>query len=221
LKDKSLFERLDKKWNEVAPTLFIYKDTAADEKDTVSQKIRESYFGDKAISEETFPELTNVFMDRFMGFGIVVMSQLYSKHAPVYLYLFAHKPETTGLKYLGVDKNFGMGHLDDLQFLFKLNIKKFPYPEITKDHSEAEISKGLVKTLSSFAENQKPTKTFGGVPTWENIEAGNPGKWFIIGGKTTSLGPLPDYFNKRVALWTELYGKELAKEKETPVQDEF
>lgn len=220
LKDKSLFERLDTKWNEIAPTLFIYKDTAADQKDVVSQKIRESYFGDKAINEETYLELTNVFMDRFMGFGVVIMSELYSKHAPTYLYLFTHKPEISGLKYLGVDKNFGMAHLDDLQYLFKLNIKKFPYPEITKDHSEVDLSKNLVKTLSSFAENGKPTKVWGDVKTWENIDAGKPSKWFMIGGKN-ALGPLPESFTKRVELWTELYKKELSKEKETPVQDEF
>jgi len=220
LKEKSLFEKLDKQWSEIAPTLFIYRDTATD-KDEVSKKIRESYFGDKEISEETFPELSNVFMDRFMGFGVVVMAQLYSKHAPVYMYLFAHQPQTTGLKYFGVDKNYGMGHLDELQYLFKVNINKFPYPEITNEHAEVDISKGLVKALGSFAENGKPTKSFGGVPTWEKIDAGNPSKWFIITGKDNALGPLPDYFNKRVVLWTELYGKELAKEKETPVQDEF
>lgn len=152
LKDKAIMEKVEKKWNEDAPLILLYKDTATD-KDVVSSKIREFYFGDKPINRETFLNLTDVMMDRFVGYGLVAAAKLYSKEAPVYVYYFSHTPETTTLKFLGVEnENFGMAHLDDVQYLFKINSEQFPFPEITKESKEYELSKGLVKVLSSFAE---------------------------------------------------------------------
>lgn len=152
LKKPELFEKLDKKWSDLAPLLFIYKDTAVN-KDDVSSKIRQFYFEDKTISRENFINLTDIFMDRFMGMGLVTTAKYYSKVAPTYLYIFEHKPETTGLKFFGIEnENFGLAHLDDVQYLFKINSKKLAYPEITKDHKEYQLSRNIVKLLSSFAE---------------------------------------------------------------------
>jgi len=220
LKEKPLMDKLDKEWMDLAPNLLVYKDTAKD-KDVVSAKIREFYFKDKPISEETFAELCNVFMDRFMGLGIVITSQLYSKSAPVYLYYFSHIPETSGLKFLGVDKSLGMAHLDDLQFLFKLNMKKFKFPEITKDSKEYQLSQNLVKLIGSFAENGKPTKVWGEGKEWKRMEAGDPSKWYKIGEETFTHETAPEQFQARIGFQVELFNKELSKEKETPVGDEF
>jgi bile salt-stimulated lipase len=220
LKNETLFERLDKKFNEIAPIAFIYKDTALD-KDAVTSKIREYYFGDKAINRETFMNLTNLFMDRFMGFGLVITAKLYSKHAPVYLYYFSHKPQTTGLSFFGIEENLGMGHLDDIQYLFKINSTKFPYPEITKDHAEYDLSKNLVKLLGSFAETGKPTKTYGEGKVWEKIDDGNPNKWYKLGLQTELRNPPPEHLAKRVEFWKGLYSEQLAKEKETPIVEPF
>lgn len=152
LKNPALYEKVDKQWDELSPLVFLYKDTATD-KDVVSSKIRQFYLQDKPVSRETFEKISEIFMDRFMGFPVVVTAQLYSKAAPVYLYYFSHKPETTSLKMYGIEnENFGMAHLDDLQFLFKIAHEKLPYPEITKESKEYELSHGLVKLLGSFAE---------------------------------------------------------------------
>lgn len=219
LKNETLFERLDKKFNEIAPIAFIYKDTAKD-KDVVTSKIREFYFGDKAINRETFMNLTNLFMDRYMGFGLVITAKLYSKHAPVYMYYFSHKPETTGLKFFGIEENFGMGHLDDVQFLFKINSTKLAYPEITKDHAEYQLSKNVIKLLGSFAENGKPTKTFGEGKNWDKVDDGNPNKWYKL-GPNTELKPAPEHLTKRIEFWRDLFTEQLAKEKETPIVEPF
>jgi len=220
LKNESLFERLDKKWNDVAPVAFIYKDTAVD-KDAVTSKIREFYFGDKPINRETFMNLTDLFMDRFVGFGLVISAKLYSKHAPVYLYYFSHKPETTGLKFFGIDENFGMGHLDDVQYLFKINTPRLPYPEIGKDHGEYQLSKDLVKLLGSFAETGKPTKLWGDGKEWQNIEEGAPNKWYKLGMYTELKTSPPEKFVNRLKFWENLYNDQLKKEKETPIMEPF
>jgi carboxylesterase type B len=220
LKNESLFERLDKNFNTIAPIAFIYKDTAVD-KDAVTAKIREFYFGDKPINRETFMNLTNLFMDRYMGFGLVISAKLYSKHAPVFLYYFSHKPETTGLKFFGIDENFGMGHLDDVQFLFKINSTRLAYPEISKEHVEYELSKNLIKLLGSFAETGKPTKTWGEGKVWESIDEGNANKWYKLGKVTELKSPPPEHLEKRLTFWKDLYSDQLSKEKETPQVEPF
>ncbi|ODM94769.1 Esterase E4 [Orchesella cincta] len=214
-KEKALMEKLDKQWMDIAPELFVYKDTAKD-KDVVSAKIREFYFKDKPINDETFAKLYEIFNDRFMGFGLVISSQLYSKSAPVYLYYFAHVPETSGIKFFGVDKSFGMAHLDDLQFLFKLNLPGFKFPEITKESKEYELSQNLVKILSSFAENGKPTKVWGEGKEWKRMDAGDPSKWYKIGTETHFHTTAPEQFTPRIGFWIDIFNKELSKEKETP-----
>lgn len=220
LKNETLFERLDAKFNEVAPVAFIYKDTAQD-KDVVTSKIREFYFGNKTINRETFMNLTNLFMDRFMGFGLVISAKLYSKHAPVYMYYFSHKPETTGLKFFGVDENFGMAHLDDVQYFFKSKIERLAFPEITKDHAEYELSKNIIKLFGSFAETGKPTKLWGEGKTWESIEEGKPTNWYKLGMYTKVLNPPPEHLSQRLNFWKDLYNEQLVKEKETPVVEPF
>jgi len=223
LKRKPLMEKLDKQWDEIAPVLFIYEKTASD-KDVVSSKIRQFYFGDKAINRETFTNLSDIVMDRFTGFPLVMTAKYYSKAAPVYLYYFSHHPELSALKFFGVDdENFGMTHLDDLQYLFKINLKNKEgesIPEITKDSKEYELSHGLVKLLGSFAETGKPTKTWGEGKEWKKNEAGELSNWYKL-GQVTELQAPPEKFAKHIEFWKELYAKELAKEKETPEVDHF
>jgi carboxylesterase type B len=221
LKNPALFEKVDKQWDELAPLLLLYKDSATD-KDVVSSKIKQFYFEGKPISNETFVKLSEIFMDRFMGYPVVVTAKLFSKSAPVYLYYFSHTPETSSLKMYGVEnQNFGMAHLDDLQFLFKITHDNLPYPELTKESKEYQLSHGLVKLLSSFAETGKPTKTWGEGKEWKKNEAGQVDNWYKLGEVTELQSPAPEQFQKRVGFWVELFQKEMANENKNAEIESF
>ena len=64
-----------------------------------SQLIREFYFGNKSISNETEQNLADLYSDRFFVYPVQKAAKLYaaSSGAPTYLYLFTYAGEYTNV----------------------------------------------------------------------------------------------------------------------------
>lgn len=74
----------------------------------VSNKIREFYFGNREISEETRQQLTNMYSDRLFNHGVRACALLMAEHVPVFTYQFAHnRGDYSIMKLYGIDKILG------------------------------------------------------------------------------------------------------------------
>lgn len=72
-----------------------------------------------------------------------------TKYNPVYLYRFAYRgPASYSLVYTGTTDNFGVGHLDDLIYMFRTSAI---FPEFPKNSPYADLIKDLIETYVNFA----------------------------------------------------------------------
>ena len=72
-----------------------------------------------------------------------------TKYNPCYLYRFAYKgPASYSVVYTGTMNDFGVGHLDDLIYLFDTPVI---FPAFPLDSPQAALVKDLVETFVSFA----------------------------------------------------------------------
>lgn len=74
-----------------------------------------------------------------------------TKYNPVYLYRFAYKgPASYSLVYTGTPNDFGVGHLDDLIYMFQTPVI---FPAFPKNSAFAALTKDLVATFVNFAKS--------------------------------------------------------------------
>lgn len=74
-----------------------------------------------------------------------------TKYNPVYLYRFTYKgPISYSLLYTGTKDDYGVGHLDDLIYMFRTPAL---FPEFPKDSPYAALIKDLITTYVNFARN--------------------------------------------------------------------
>lgn len=72
-----------------------------------------------------------------------------TKYNPVHLYRFAFRgPASYSLLFTGTADDFGVGHLDDLIYMFRTPVI---FPEFPKDSPYATLIKDLVDTYVNFA----------------------------------------------------------------------
>lgn len=164
LNNTETLSKLNTEWDTLAPIMLMYKDVADDPK-LVSRKIRDFYFGDKEINEDTRLELAQIWTDIFFIAYAQGEAKTLCKQLPVYFYAFKHAPKTsiweffdyrldTFFKKDGKPATFSY-HMDELQYLFPIkNEEEFANMdmEITKEDDDFPLSQGMVKLWTSFAE---------------------------------------------------------------------
>ena len=109
LRDSVATEELDRKWNEVAPLLYLYDflNVTTEVRDNISQAIRRFYFGDKPVGNATFSGILESITDSGFVLGAYEEAILLSRHAPVYQYVNTFEGDYSfgsaglGLNYTG------------------------------------------------------------------------------------------------------------------------
>lgn len=149
-----LLQDLNEDWKNVLPISLqfdkLYTNLTAEQQLDVSIKIRKFYFDDRTIAEDSRQQLTNVYSDRLFNQGVSKCALLMAAHVPVYTYQFAHnRGDYSILKWLGIDKIFGVSHVDEISFLFAESYGLAP--EFQKNSVAEKVSKNFVKLWASFA----------------------------------------------------------------------
>ncbi|XP_022907877.2 venom carboxylesterase-6-like [Onthophagus taurus] len=151
-------EELEEKWNELAPLVFDYNYTVSkDDMEKVSKDIKKVYFKDKAVSKDSFRDLVAILSDRMFVHCAEKASKLqaYYSKSFVYNYYFSYSGNgvaSAGSKWIGKHTEYGVGHGDDLSYIFPNN--KNLYEELSELD---ESMKGLLLNIwTSFAKTGYP-----------------------------------------------------------------
>lgn len=97
-----------------------------------------------------------LFTDRGFIHPLYKTIQSYLRYAdtsknPVFLYKFAYKGSLSYSSFFtGTKDDFGVGHLDDMIYLFRTPIL---FPEFKKNSESANLIGSMTETLVSFAKN--------------------------------------------------------------------
>lgn len=121
----------------------------------INKEIDDFYLnGTKIVSEKTAEGFQNLFSDRAFLYPLYKTVESYLKYAdtsinPVYLYRFAYKgPVSYSALFTGTTKDFGVGHIDDLIYLFK---SPAIFPEFKRTSEMAKLIRMLIDTYINFA----------------------------------------------------------------------
>lgn len=90
-----LMKDLNDNWNEEAPPAFSYERYFPDkkERDVVSQKMRQFYFGDEKITPNTIEGIINMYSDNWFTYNVqraALQTAARGEEYPVYLYQYAY-----------------------------------------------------------------------------------------------------------------------------------
>lgn len=121
-----------------------------------SRKVQEFYFGDKAVSKETWPQLLDVYGDIFFNNGAyrAAKEQQSKSSASVYLYQFSF--EVKGVEFFPSDISIpGASHGSDSLYLFETALPLFPFPPL--DDDGMGVRKKMLKMWINFAKTGNPT----------------------------------------------------------------
>lgn len=108
------FEEMDKKWNDVMPSILDYSDTIPKERlNEVSSKIRQEYLKDKQVTMSTFDEVVEIISDRMFIKDIGEVALMHSKSitSPVYSYKFSYVPQHGHTYFHAPDVKFNCNFL--------------------------------------------------------------------------------------------------------------
>lgn len=121
----------------------------------INKELNDYYLnGTNTISEKTANGFQDLFSDRAFLYPLYKTVESYLKYAdttinPVYLYRFAYKgPVSYSTFFTGTNKDFGVGHIDDLIYLFKSPLL---FPEFKRNSEMAKLIRMLTDTYINFA----------------------------------------------------------------------
>lgn len=110
LEDSELLKEINDNWDKVAPNALLIEKAircpAALKK--VTDKLKEFYFGNKAISQETEDSLTDLYSDGLIFHSVyraALETALRSRKPQVYLYLYAHQSKAPLMNMIYGGKN--------------------------------------------------------------------------------------------------------------------
>jgi len=161
---------LNNNWNEILPHLLDYNYTISNEsqRTKIAQDIKEFYFGDKIVSNETRKIFSKMYADRMMGYAMSNAAQnIASKNtAPVYYHEFGYSGNysviTSSLYYRGL----GVNHCDDALYILKT------YGKSPDDNEEdLKMIKIMNNIWGSFIKNGVPY--IGYSETWLPVSKNN------------------------------------------------
>lgn len=202
LNNGTSYQEINDDWFRLAPIIFYY------ERDTprshyISRELRKFYFKDKPINPATNRELGQLYGDGIITFPMYRAAKLmatYSKQ-PVYFYKFSHKSRYSFYQWNDTTPFDGVGHQDDLQYLFWLK-QLFPYFE--NDAPEIPMVEVSTSIWANFVET--------GEPLPKNDEKFRDVTWSTFVPSRTNYLDLDvhpsmktDFFPERMRLWERLF----------------
>lgn len=148
------YKKFSSTFNQAAPDILGYSATASNP-DQVTKAIRRFYLKNEEITADDFANLTMVVSDVLFTIPIIEGADKHSRFAgydnDVYFYYFDFR-----IPVPGEDKRFAVGAPHTAEALYIWNISAFGY-DISKDPRELHLSNILVKTVTSFMINGKPS----------------------------------------------------------------
>jgi len=197
-----MLENLNENWDLFAPTLL---NLGSDPGGNNSRQIKEFYFGDKPISNDTRLNFTALLDDRNFVHPTYLTATLQANFTTgnnnVYLYVLNKKP----IKSLGsmlediYDPPYGVTHADEVQYFFPY--PKFPY--IGLDSPDLKMSEELVDIWTTFADTGEPYHG-----QWEPLKAGEKAtqvNWFQLDDEAQSV----HFAGDRMEFWDSLPMRDL------------
>ncbi|XP_068633730.1 carboxylic ester hydrolase-like [Battus philenor] len=167
--DPSTLEELNSRWEQLASNIFEYNDTLPMKMHaSVAAKIRQEYFGNKPIGQETFPQLVQALGDRLFAVDVGKLAQTHAAQTgqPTYLYRYSYRADfsLTNL-FAQNEEDYGVSHADDVMQIFEF----FKSSVATTD---VQMRNALLDMLYSYASTGTPTIPNG--PQWQTIVPGSP-----------------------------------------------
>ncbi|CAG0889381.1 unnamed protein product [Cyprideis torosa] len=173
------FRKADQEWmNSICVLLIDIEATVPkDQQMRVCQEIRDMYLGDLQINRDNFWNYQKMLGDRHFYYGLRIMYEEHSRHAPTFVYSIEHEPQF-GFTNLVTTMNptypsdapqpKGVCHADDILILFKIG------SEITPGHPDFEVKEQMLDIWTSFATNKRPP-----IEQWPTWSLSQPYHWVI------------------------------------------
>nr|CAD7404517.1 unnamed protein product [Timema cristinae] len=171
-KDK-LVQDLDREFDRIAPISMFYGETSL-KTEEVSQRIRDFYFGDQPINNDTLHSVVDMFTDNWFlsGADQAVKLQVAVSSAPVYYYYFDYRgTKSFSELFSGLTTDFGVCHADELQYLFPSDRV---FPGLVPSQKDIEITDKMITMWTDFARTGNPTPDEKDVAVrWQPITSSN------------------------------------------------
>lgn len=155
LSNKDLLDDLNFRMDTLLPKLMEITPNDENNLPIINKQLSDFYLnGTSIVSEKTATGFQDLFSDRAFLYPLYKAVESYLKYAdttvnPVYLYRFAYKgPVSYSTFFTGTTKDFGVGHIDDLIYLFKSPIL---FPEFKRNSEMAKLIRMLIDTYINFA----------------------------------------------------------------------
>ncbi|CAG2061043.1 unnamed protein product, partial [Timema podura] len=149
---------LNEDFNRIAPISMFYRNTS-NSIEEITQKIREFYFGDHPINNETVYAAVDMFTDNVMlsGTDEAVKKHRKSASSPIFYYYFDYKGTNTFASLLGDASlhDYGVSHCDDLQYLFPFGAL---FPGIMLSHEDERMIDVMTTLWTNFAATGSPDR---------------------------------------------------------------
>ncbi|KAG7212180.1 hypothetical protein KM043_012520 [Ampulex compressa] len=170
-----LVKQLDEEFMNIAPMSLMYDDTCPEPiRSEVTKKIKEFYFGNRAIDDSTRFDVIDMYSDAWFNHGAraSIRDFLNAQSSPIYYYHFAYKGSVSFSKIFGdAAQDYGVSHADDIQYLFPVREQLFP--DVPLNEEDGRMVDFLTATWVNFATHGTPTpKITKTVPTkWKPVRS--------------------------------------------------
>ncbi|XP_029664942.1 venom carboxylesterase-6-like [Formica exsecta] len=176
-------------------------------RDEMSAKIRAFYFGNKDIdqSDEARFKVIDMYSDAWFNHGTheAIQDFIANQTSPIYYYYFAYRGSASFSSIFGdSEKNYGVSHADELQYLFPVGEQLFKDTELSKeDHKIINI---MTELWYNFANSGNPTpKITKLIPLkWKPVKTNSLEYLYI--GNSTKIVMENNLLWERMTFWNKL-----------------
>jgi carboxylesterase type B len=159
VKHPSWYESLNEKFRVPVPHKFKIDDKST-KYEELAGKIKNFYFGNDSLSEDTWSKLADLYSDSWFVTGIIEAIRMQiavsMSSAPIYFYHFAFDGKL-GLAevWLGSNRLQGACHADEIGYLFHSSLT--PDKHLDPDDDSLKTLRRMVMMWTNFAKSGNPT----------------------------------------------------------------
>ncbi|KDR12773.1 Esterase FE4 [Zootermopsis nevadensis] len=198
---KNLIPDMDARFKYAAPIALYYSETSP-RKDEVTKLIRDFYFGNSTINNDTVASVVNMFTDGWFlqGADRAVSLHFETGTAPVFYYYFTYRGSKSHSAVFGdANRNYGVCHADDLIYIFPSGDTLLGTTLTETDDKMVDI---MTTLWTNFARTGNPTPTpFNGVQ-W--LQVASPYSKEYVQIDKDGLSPKRGLLEERVNFWNTL-----------------
>ncbi|KAI7815092.1 carboxylesterase, partial [Rhyzopertha dominica] len=137
---------LEAKWNSMFQHMVFYDVMPGEDEEKIAQRIREFYFGQEKISEDNLEIALRAITSKAFAVDGIIASKIQNKISPVYHLIYNFKGTEGYMEgVIGAEINKGVGHGDDLRYLFAND------PDLKLNDVEEEMKNIMLDMMVSYA----------------------------------------------------------------------